>query len=669
MIVASPTPRFDISCVNMFRIVNSQREKLQSMVSEMLQPFSGLPSSWAKSGRLCVPQLLFTFEANEGFEYINGENVQEYSKQLEEQIHRVLRKSRLISTVTSDSLFTISSSSPFVFISTTRRPIIDDYSLYFFQTMSDRCNSLDTGQLSPSTTTTDSNQPFLSFLLPHFNSVLYKSFDEAGGSSTGSNSRPQSSGGLAKASNFFRLLLAFKELIFSQTYTGISATRAKDVQQIFESLHSTLDFDNRFSDQRCSRMVNNAFAFYKENLPSHYTRETHERKLMLTLQHYTVLARGPALYKYIKVIQADCDNYWASGRKKCEVISLTGNYCVHKVHRAPQDDYSGDPEPVDLPPNTPVLAHNSMSKIISACDCGRRQGNREDPFTVKAANYDFYLKMKFKCHTCRNIRRIKFRVCETSSEFEKLSSSQNLTSKSETRHTDSPVAVRTFSDTEEASLSDESHKHEDDEDAEEEMHRDSGDNLGQLISLNNEDHHYVEISDQIEDNDGEKNNSSAENDGSEKEVSPHSPFEEKSESFEDKSSQLSENEEFDEKQFLSEEECFAESTTEVGKTSGSVVDLESLPPMIHTLIAEDTPARFSSWSLVCLGPSSIYSHNIGIQDQQGFINGSHFLLPWNVTVMLQHSRNMPPLWEGKRPPGIKHKKTLKGNTTTSICDS
>lgn len=43
-------------------------------------------------------------------------------------------------------------------------------------------------------------------------------------------------------------------------------------------------------------------------------------------------------------------------------------------------------------------------------------------------------------------------------------------------------------------------------------------------------------------------------------------------------------------------------------------------------------------SLVCLGPSSLYSHNVGLQDQPGLIPGSSYLLPWDVTVRLEHDK-------------------------------
>lgn len=40
--------------------------------------------------------------------------------------------------------------------------------------------------------------------------------------------------------------------------------------------------------------------------------------------------------------------------------------------------------------NPPILYHNSRTRSTGACNCGRKQAPRDDPFDIKAANYDFY---------------------------------------------------------------------------------------------------------------------------------------------------------------------------------------------------------------------------------------------------------------------------------------
>lgn len=59
---------------------------------------------------------------------------------------------------------------------------------------------------------------------------------------------------------------------------------------------------------------------------------------------------------------------------------------------------------------------------------------------------------------------------------------------------------------------------------------------------------------------------------------------------------------------------------------------EYLPGMLHTNSPPSLLPQYSSWALVCLGSSSIYSHNLGLQHQTGVLANSAFLLPWDVTV-------------------------------------
>lgn len=61
---------------------------------------------------------------------------------------------------------------------------------------------------------------------------------------------------------------------------------------------------------------------------------------------------------------------------------------------------------------------------------------------------------------------------------------------------------------------------------------------------------------------------------------------------------------------------------------------EYLPGMLTLTSPPGLLPVYSSWSLVCLGPSSLYSHNLGLSDSHhpGFFNSTNYLLPWDVTV-------------------------------------
>jgi protein SMG8 len=55
----------------------------------------------------------------------------------------------------------------------------------------------------------------------------------------------------------------------------------------------------------------------------------------------------------------------------------------------------------------PLKEHSSGVRYVSACNCGRKRGPREDPFTVQAANCDF----------CRRLGEERNAVAVTLNQF------------------------------------------------------------------------------------------------------------------------------------------------------------------------------------------------------------------------------------------------------------
>lgn len=49
----------------------------------------------------------------------------------------------------------------------------------------------------------------------------------------------------------------------------------------------------------------------------------------------------------------------------------------------------------------------------AACDCGRKQGPRDDPYSLKQANCTFYQQLSKEC-VCNNLEHINFPVFEPS---------------------------------------------------------------------------------------------------------------------------------------------------------------------------------------------------------------------------------------------------------------
>lgn len=111
---------------------------------------------------------------------------------------------------------------------------------------------------------------------------------------------------------------------------------------------------------------------------------------------YSLNARGFASQKYASLLLEECTNYWMAGRQMCEELSLTGSHCVNRKHLLNKNS-QGEKEAM------PVMPHRSSVTYISACNCGKKQSARDDPFNLLDANFTFYSEMEDEC--CRELER------------------------------------------------------------------------------------------------------------------------------------------------------------------------------------------------------------------------------------------------------------------------
>ena len=56
-----------------------------------------------------------------------------------------------------------------------------------------------------------------------------------------------------------------------------------------------------------------------------------------------------------------------------------------------------------------IKSHSSRVTTVAACNCGRTQGTREDPFDLKNANYEFYQDLEKQC--CSYLLHMTFPRC------------------------------------------------------------------------------------------------------------------------------------------------------------------------------------------------------------------------------------------------------------------
>lgn len=139
---------------------------------------------------------------------------------------------------------------------------------------------------------------------------------------------------------------------------------------------------------------------YKEMLPTFYSKTYHEQKTLQSILMLKKYGRGTHLATREKKLTDICNEIWLNGRQQCEVLSLRGNPCAMPKH--------------DVLPNDNGGGHNSAETIISTCNCGRTQGRRNDPYTLRQANYDFYQIMMGNCTMCPKIETIPFAIFEPS---------------------------------------------------------------------------------------------------------------------------------------------------------------------------------------------------------------------------------------------------------------
>nr|CAG4642374.1 EOG090X02WG [Evadne anonyx] len=542
IIITNPSCNFDLNYIQLFKKLESVRSKFQPGVSEILKTVPGLPKDWLTLGRLCSPRVLFYFEKKPPS---HSENLKSLQHLMEDQIYRLLRKCRIITNVSTNSLFAVPANQEFVYFQTEQKDMLT----FLLDLLNE---SFDVGV---------DNSDFREFLHQHVNLALTKGFSDNVGRHVGPSMFV-----LPPASVWFDA--SFK------LYDYFTSNQTEDSKGS-KQLRSLLDVEGQFSEARCSKVLPLALAAYQENLPSHYSSQNHENKKTQAKALLCSHGRGEAVQRFILRLDAECDRIWKQGRRMCEVPSISGNPCIQPVHSLHQDENSDS--------KLAVMPHVSGVRYVSACSCGRRQANREDPYDVKYANYEFYRLIEEDC--CARLHSINFLVFKPSSEhFKAAQVKESAKSAQLSKEVDKLIA------------------------AAEEM------------SLGPDENEFPALS-----------------------VNHLSPDDVNEEEFEVSPGKIDTTE-------MVEEESVIEvtDTQDLPTTSHQDVSTtEYLPCMLHVNSPNGILPRYSSWSLVCLGPSSLYSHNSGLSDQPGFLTGSGFLLPWDVTVRVQRTETT--VTEGRRP--------------------
>merc|ERR1719186_695742 len=313
---------------------------------------------------------------------------------------------------------------------------------------------------------------------------------------------------------------------------------------------------------------------------------------------YSIQARGPASEKFAEVLAQDCTSYWQSGRQMCEEISLTGHHCTNRRHTLPGQDNLAEDKDGDKTTRKilPTMQHNSGVQYVAACNCGRRQANREDPFRLVDANYNFYQALEEEC--CKDLEHVSF------PEYRPVKSNPTVA-----------VAAPAQKD---ALSPDDASKAEDNKSCVESPSSDSG----------------------MEPGEASEDRLKKEANGPSEEI-----LERGDTPAQDETDIILE---------VLENVHITDAASATGPSPGKVASLitrqvceAKLEFLSHMKTLGSPPGPlpdFSSWALVLVGSSHLYSHSSGLGSQPGFMSSSKFLLPWEVPLAKVNHNTLHDRW-------------------------
>ncbi|XP_026465083.1 protein SMG8-like [Ctenocephalides felis] len=639
LVLNLPGSSFDVSYMGLFAAIDNARQKFLSKTSTKLRE-AGVTSRWYQAGRLCSPRCLFLFEKSPlGRRPSSGSDVKKLEHALEDQIYRVLRKARVVTNRSADSLFSVPKNDEFVYVLTHEDGHGEDRLAKAIRDLVTSCQKFNANlkdddpfgnfgknpyiQGEEVCLTINPNRDefhvrnFAEFLQKHIDTALGPGFEDNVGKYAASTpiifEVPKLKTWCTAVSKLFTLYYGGSRMS-SPDGTEKRLPESKNVAELLDILRDYLNPDIKFSEARCAKVLPVAKALYLEGLPSHYGRAQHTTRLNAALQTLHAHARGPCTSKYVKTLVKYALAHWRDGRRQCEAPSLTGQLCQRPRLAAKS-----------------LCEHNSGYVTLGVCDCGRTPGRREDPYSLRAANFDHYASLATDCPCCGSdkVKRITFPVFQpstddyraaqlftTHSTKPKGSKAQHNPSKQSSSGNSMSSSMKKLRNEVRGGGGTSSHPSE----------------IGGVVRGDErstpsarllEDFDNGEEDDDVEDDEEEDvgdddSKSVSSDDGSaDKKTDVHSG------GVNEIIIQVSENGDGDQ-------------TKEKGLVRQPSTT-EYLPGMLHMQSPPGLLPQFPSWSLVCLGASSLYSHNLGLSEAQhpGFIQGTNFLLPWDVTVRLE----------------------------------
>ncbi|XP_076452120.1 LOW QUALITY PROTEIN: nonsense-mediated mRNA decay factor SMG8-like [Babylonia areolata] len=678
VLLVHPTCSFDMTYIKFFRILDSVRLKLQPQLGELLRDLP-VSKEWAATSRLCSPRVLFHFHTHtvgpnpddDGTSKSRSQKLPPLKRMqhnLEDQIYRVLRRARVITNISNNSLFAVPANQEFVFISSRKNEATEPNTFllnfmknHFLGHDSPRSKSHHQGPrrgtaANSSSSSESVRSPLMSvrqensfkeFLWQHVEIAFHKGFDD----NVGRNPVPARFE-LPTASLWFEVCQRMHDFLFDATPEG----RAQSALNLLRTL---LDPDMKFSEGRCNKIISMAEAAYQSELPPFYVTACHLSKLGQAKRVFSQYARGPAFDKYLKQLEESCRAFWTEGRQQCEAVSLSGNLCVNQLHRALSEVST------EANKDLPVMAHSSQLKTKAACNCGSQQAEKDDPFDHRSANYDFYLTLEAAC--CGTLPHMDMPTFKPSSSLVTAAASPSINTEvvefareeggevkdvlagmstlslalslgqsgggSDLYHHDSHLPdVETGDSQHDAELSQGLPQPPiPEEEEEEEKEEGAEDGLEFDLCL-------------AEEAEGEKEEEKAEGRG-------EGETEDRVAGTDTTATESTEDGGESGAAMMTEAAAAVTAGGEGGASGGGGGAVggggaethrqhsttEYLAGMLHSNCPPGLLPKFPSWSLCCLDSAAVYSHQHGL-DLPGFLTGSNFLLPWDLPVHVEKDR-------------------------------
>ncbi|CAD5221323.1 unnamed protein product [Bursaphelenchus okinawaensis] len=658
VIFIQPDTRIDSVLIRNLISVNEIRAQVRSKYTKSLVAASGLPTIWADEGRLALPRILFLMHENRvkrGSVLRPGQNFPDYNimvdrleRSREFQIVHLLRSQSLTAEHLGIALASLSPHRiPFVHIvdpSETETQVIEECLLNLCKGVIDTtaCSELIDQNMS-SLIKTEQRLSSVDFFRRHVKDIMNRESKQS----------------------FFFLIPMLKEFVEG---AGVLMQVTRDSSVIKEDkMIRWLSEEKLFENDLISQYFRAATDLYCTLLNDRKPLSKFMQNIDVSGAKHIKAIKYVGAFLRLTLSSSQLETIWPAVVRRCQLIfkgstnqcytrSITDSKCKLLAHKVRGCYVAGKSMSEGLKGR--CFNHFSGFSHLSTCSCGRTQKLRNDPFNVKEANYDFY--QQFEC--CKKLENMPFRLYNPGIKWD-----VNTTETKVVRKGDQPKprGLKVMSRREDSSFSTEDSRSVSEYTINRpksraqvlneltwqynKMCHDHSDkylkSMWYTVIKENIDKENVIGSDGMDSEDEEM----GENEGrierkKEKAEMKEQKIEMKGQKVELKGQkmkfQVEKNGVGDQKMKFHDQKL--QNHIQKSAVNGQKSAENGQKPTENGQKPKENQKEllplYSSWSVVCLGPSKIYIHANGLKDQPNFVKGSQFLMPWDLSLTVKTDR-------------------------------